>query len=172
VEQIAASGKEDDEEIDLGLAHRAAGRRRGLRSRPAICRSACRRWARAGKQPDRRTTSHPGREGLDGRHSKRDAERIGQLLGDDFVAILWDGKKYTKADYLDELRSGKYNVESITLDDTQARVLGDTAIVTYYQAEQSQSAGVDSSSGSAWTNVLAKRDGRWQVIAEHGSRFN
>lgn len=103
---------------------------------------------------------------------KRDAERIGQLLGDDFVAILWDGKKHTKADYLDELRSGKYNVESITLDDTQARILGDTAIVTYYQAEQSQSAGVDSSSGSAWTNVLAKRDGRWQVIAEHGSRFN
>ena len=100
------------------------------------------------------------------------AERIGQLLGDDFVAILWDGKKHTKADYLDELRSGKYNVESITLDDTQARVLGDTAIVTYYQAEKSQSAGVDSSSGSAWTNVLAKRDGRWQVIAEHGSRFN
>ena len=37
---------------------------------------------------------------------KRDAERIGQLLGDDFVAILWDGKKHTKADYLDELRSG------------------------------------------------------------------
>ena len=103
---------------------------------------------------------------------KRDAERIGQLLGDDFVAILWDGKKHTKAEYLDELRSGKYNVESITLDDTQARVLGDTAIVTYYQAEKSQSGGVDSSSGSAWTNVLAKRDGRWQVIAEHGSRFN
>jgi uncharacterized protein (TIGR02246 family) len=103
---------------------------------------------------------------------KRDADRIGQLLADDFVAILWDGKKRSKAAYLDEIRSGRYAVESITLDDTQARVLGDTAIVTYYQAEKSQSGGVDSSSGSAWTNVLAKRDGRWQVIAEHGSRFN
>ena len=103
---------------------------------------------------------------------KRDADRIGQLLGDDFVAILWDGKKRSKAAYLDEIRSGRYAVESITLDDTQARVLGDTAIVTYYQAEKSQSTGVDSSGGSAWTDVLAKRNGRWQVIAEHGSRFN
>src|SRR5437867_4455601 len=72
----------------------------------------------------------------------RDAERIGQLLADDFVAILWDGNKRSKAEYLEELRSGKYAVESITIDDTQARVLGDTAIVTYYQSEKSKSTGV------------------------------
>jgi len=103
---------------------------------------------------------------------KRDTERIGQLLADDFVAILWDGTKRTKAEHLEEIRSGKYTVQSITLDDTQARVLGDTAVVTYYQFEKSQTAGVNTSSGSAWTDVLARRDGRWQVIAEHGSRFN
>src|SRR5437667_3029195 len=39
---------------------------------------------------------------------KRDTERIGQVLADDFVAILWDGKKRSKAEYLEELRSGKY----------------------------------------------------------------
>lgn len=103
---------------------------------------------------------------------KRDTERIGQLLADDFVAILWDGRKRTKAEHLEEIRSGQYAVESITVEDTQARVLGDTAVVTYYQNEKSQSAGVNTSSGSAWTDVLARRDGRWQVIAEHGSRFN
>jgi uncharacterized protein (TIGR02246 family) len=103
---------------------------------------------------------------------KRDTERIDQVLADDFVAILWDGHKRSKAEYLEELRSGKYAVESIAIDDTEARVLGDTAIVTYYQSEKSQSTGLDSSGGSAWTDVLARRDGRWQVIAEHGSRFN
>ena len=102
---------------------------------------------------------------------KRDTQRIGQVLADDFVAILWDGKKRSKAEYLEELRSGKYAVESITLDETEARVLGETAIVTYYQSEKSKSGGVDSSGGSVWTDVLARRDGRWQVIAEHGSRF-
>ena len=103
---------------------------------------------------------------------KRDTERIGQVLADDFVAILSDGRKRAKAEYLEEIRSGKYSVESIALDDMQARVLGDTAIVTYYQLEKSQSGGVDSSGGSAWTDVLTRRGGRWQVIAEHGSRFN
>jgi ketosteroid isomerase-like protein len=102
---------------------------------------------------------------------KRDTERIGQLLADDFVAILWDGKKRSKIEYLEELRSGKYAVESIAVDETQARVLGDMAIVTYYQSEKSKSAGLDSSGGSVWTDVLARRNGRWQVIAEHGSRF-
>ena len=102
---------------------------------------------------------------------KRDTERIGPLLADDFVAILWDGRKRTKAEHLQEIRSGTYAVESITVEDTQARVLGDTAVVTYYQFEKSQTAGVNTSSGSAWTDVLARRDGRWQVIAEHGSRF-
>jgi uncharacterized protein (TIGR02246 family) len=103
---------------------------------------------------------------------KRDTERIGQVLADDFVAILSDGKKRAKPEYLDEIRSGKYTVESIALDDIQARILGETAIVTYYQYEKSKSGGVDSSGGSAWTDILARRDGRWQVIAEHGSRFD
>jgi uncharacterized protein (TIGR02246 family) len=103
---------------------------------------------------------------------KRDTERIGQVLGDDFVAILSDGKKHAKPEYLDEIRSGKYTVESIALDDMEARVLGETAIVTYYQYETSKTSGVDSSGGSAWTDILARRDGRWQVIAEHGSRFD
>jgi uncharacterized protein (TIGR02246 family) len=104
--------------------------------------------------------------------SKRDTQRIGQLLADDFVAILWDGRKRTKAEHLEEIRSGTYTVESITVEDTQARVLGDTSVVTYFQFEKSQTAGVNTNSGSAWTDVLARRDGRWQVIAEHGSRFN
>lgn len=94
------------------------------------------------------------------------------MLADDFVAILSDGRKRAKVEYLEEIRSGKYSVESIALDDIQARVLGDTAIVTYYEYERSQSGGVDSSGGSAWTDVLTRRGGRWQVIAEHGSRFN
>ena len=103
---------------------------------------------------------------------KRDTGRIGQLLADDFVAILWDGKKRTKAEHLAEISSGQYVVESIILEDTQARVLGDTAVMTYYQFEKSQSSGVNTSGGSAWTDILARRDGRWQIIAEHGSRFN
>ena len=34
---------------------------------------------------------------------KRDTERIGQVLADDFVAILSDGRKRAKSEYLEEI---------------------------------------------------------------------
>lgn len=103
---------------------------------------------------------------------KRDTARITEVLADDFVAILPDGRKVTKAQHLEEVTSGTYNPASFTLDETTTRVFGDTAIVTYYQMEESQADGRNTSGMSAWTDILAKRDGRWQVVAEHGSRFN
>ena len=42
---------------------------------------------------------------------------------------------------VEELGSGKYAIESIALDEMEARILGDTAIVTYYQSEKSKTAG-------------------------------
>ena len=69
---------------------------------PATCRSACRRCERSGRQPDRRTTSHQVVGLMDAFEARCRTHR--PTVGDDFVAILWDGKKHTKADYLDELR--------------------------------------------------------------------
>ena len=103
---------------------------------------------------------------------KRDTGRINEVLADDFVAILPDGRKVSKAEHIQEITSGTYKPLSFTLDQTSARVFGDTAIVTYYQMEESQADGRTTSGMSAWTDILAKRDGRWQVVAEHGSNFN
>jgi uncharacterized protein (TIGR02246 family) len=103
---------------------------------------------------------------------KRDTGRINEVLAEDFVAILPDGRKVSKAEHIQEVTSGSYNPASFTLDQTNARIFGDTAIVTYYQMEESKLDGRDSSGMSAWTDILAKRDGRWQVVAEHGSNFN
>jgi uncharacterized protein (TIGR02246 family) len=104
---------------------------------------------------------------------KRDTGRINEVLANDFVAILPDGRRLSKAEHLKEITSGSYTPQSFELTDTNARVFGDTAIVTYYQMEDSKVDGRDiSGMMSAWTDVLAKRDGRWQVVAEHGSNFD
>ncbi len=102
---------------------------------------------------------------------KRDTARIREALADDFAAILPDGRRRTKAEHLKEVADGSYKAHSLTLDEARARVFGDVAIVTYYQAEESQVGDVNTSGTSAWTDVLVKRDGRWQIVAEHGSRF-
>ncbi len=103
---------------------------------------------------------------------KRDTGRINEVLAEDFVAILPDGRKVSKAEHIQEVTSGSYNPASFTLDQTRARIFGDTAIVTYYQMEESKRGDRATSEMSAWTDILAKRDGRWQVVAEHGSSFN
>ena len=102
----------------------------------------------------------------------RDTTRIANVLADDFVAILPDGRKVSKAEHLKEVASGSYRPTSFSLDDTNARVFGDTVVVTYYQMEEASAGGGHTSTMTAWTDVLAKRDGQWRIVAEHGSNFN
>jgi ketosteroid isomerase-like protein len=104
---------------------------------------------------------------------RKDTARIDEVLADDFVAILPDGRKRSKAEHLEEITSGTYTPELFELSDTNARIFGDTAIVTYYQMEEGTADGRPAAGMmSAWTDVLAYRNGRWQVVAEHGSYFD
>jgi ketosteroid isomerase-like protein len=102
---------------------------------------------------------------------KRDTGRIEQLLADDFVAILPDGRKRVKSEHLKEIADGKYAVQTLTMDEANARLFGSVAVVTYYQYEESRTHGDDTTGSSVWTDVLMNRNGTWQIVAEHGSRF-
>jgi len=59
-----------------------------------------------------------------------DAAAIARLLPDTFMLVTGSGKTHTKADILDEARSGriKYSVQDDT--DQSVRVWGDTAVIT------------------------------------------
>ena len=103
---------------------------------------------------------------------KRDTKTIAALLADDFVAVLPDGRRRSKAEHLAEVSDGAYAVQSFTLEEPRARVLGDVAIVTYYQGEESRTHDEDTSGTSVWTDVLVHRNGVWLIVAEHGSRFD
>ena len=63
---------------------------------------------------------------------RNDAATMDRILADDMVLVLGSGKIYTKADQLEEARSGKIVYEQQReIDDSQkVRVWGDTAIVT------------------------------------------
>ena len=93
------------------------------------------------------------------------------LLADDYVGTTPDGRRLTKAQTLDEFRSGAFKSESMVVDRTKVRVIGDTAIVTLDQTEKSRYQGRDIIGRSKWTDVYMKRNGKWQLIANHGSGF-
>jgi len=61
---------------------------------------------------------------------------------------------------------------SLTNEDVQVRIYGDTAIVTGRIVQKAERAGQDSFGfQSRFTDTFLKRQGRWQVVARHYSRI-
>jgi ketosteroid isomerase-like protein len=100
---------------------------------------------------------------------KGDVAFTDDLLADDYVGTTPDGRRLTKAQTLDEFRSGAFKSESMVVDRTKVRVFGDTAIVTLDQMEKSRYQGRDIIGRSKWTDIYMKRNGKWQLVANHGS---
>jgi ketosteroid isomerase-like protein len=61
---------------------------------------------------------------------KNDAGTMARILADDFVLVTGLGKTYTKADLLEEARSGRVVYERQEDSNQKVRVWGDTAVVT------------------------------------------
>ncbi|HUQ99342.1 MAG TPA: nuclear transport factor 2 family protein [Gemmatimonadaceae bacterium] len=94
-------------------------------------------------------------------------------IADDFVITGADGilLSNAKAPILEHIRSGAWRVESVSVDNIDVRVFGETAVVTATQTERSQFLGTDSGGRFQYTHVWAKRRGRWQVVAAHVTRL-
>ena len=59
-----------------------------------------------------------------------DAAAMDRFLADDFILISSSGKTFTKADLLNEARTGQYVYEHQEDTDQSVRIWGDTAVVT------------------------------------------
>jgi ketosteroid isomerase-like protein len=103
--------------------------------------------------------------------SKKDPDALGRLLADDFVGTSPTAHTFTKTHAIADLKSSKYAVEKMDLDEVSVNVYGNTAVSFTSQEEKSQYAGNDTSGHYHFTDVWVKRDGRWQVVASHGSRY-
>ena len=61
---------------------------------------------------------------------KNDAATMDRILADDFVLVVGSGKVFTKADLLNEARSGRTVYEHQSDTEQTVRIWGDTAVVT------------------------------------------
>ena len=61
---------------------------------------------------------------------KNDAATMDRILADDFTLVTGSGKTYTKADLLEEARSGRIVYEHQEDSAQTVRIWGDTAVVT------------------------------------------
>jgi len=101
-----------------------------------------------------------------------DAAALERVLTDDFTLTLSNGDISTRANEIDELRSGKVRYDVFENYDMNARLYADsTAVVLGKTRVKGTSEGKPFDRVVQFTDTLAKRDGRWQVAAGHVSRL-
>jgi ketosteroid isomerase-like protein len=103
---------------------------------------------------------------------KKDAAGLDRLLAEEFAGVSPTAHYYDKSMAIDDLRAGTYQVESMELDEVSVNAYGDFAVAFASQQEKSRYAGTDISGHYHYTNAWVNRDGRWQVVASHGTRYD
>lgn len=86
-----------------------------------------------------------------------------------YYAPEWRGGNWqgfiTKARLISKVQDRRYVVKSMVLRDVRVRVLGATAIVQGVDDEVTSMSGRDTSGIWLWTDVFARRNGRWVAVA-------
>jgi ketosteroid isomerase-like protein len=103
---------------------------------------------------------------------KKDTATLDRLFAPEFNGTSPSGATFPRTDAIEQLKAGEYAVESMNLDEVSVNVYGNTAVAFTSQQEKSKVDGKDNSGHYHFTNVWVKRDGKWQVVASHGSRYH
>jgi ketosteroid isomerase-like protein len=93
-----------------------------------------------------------------------DADKLGQILADDWQGLGFDGKKETKQGSLADVKSGASKLESFEFGPMDVKVLGNVAVVQGSDTEKSSANGKDTSGKFVWMDVFVKRDGNWVAV--------
>lgn len=102
---------------------------------------------------------------------KRDMAFLEKILAEDITDTDSEGTVWTKAQDLQNVKSGDFVLTSAVADSLKVRVYGGAAVVTGRNTIQGKFKGKDISGPYQFTDTWAKRAGRWQCVATHGSKI-
>ena len=101
-----------------------------------------------------------------------DVGALERVLMPEFTLTLSSGEVNTRADEINELRSGRVHYDVFENYDMKARVYDDsTAVVLGKTHVKGTADGKPFDRVVQFTDTLIKRDGRWQLAAGHVSRL-
>src|SRR5207302_2376333 len=90
-----------------------------------------------------------------------DAAALERIYADDFIGIGPSGTVRNKAQVISDFTSGDLKFQSITTDDVQVRVYGNTAVETGRSTMSGQDKGKTVPRENRFTRVWVKQLGRW-----------
>lgn len=94
-----------------------------------------------------------------------DLAELSRIFADDYMQYDESGRAFTKQDVIDNLKTGSIRYPSIVSTGRQVRLLGEFAIVHGSEQDEVEQAAKRSPVRYVYTDVVAKRDGRWQIVA-------
>ena len=98
-----------------------------------------------------------------------DAAALARLYADDFIGVGPSGTVRTKPQVIADFTSGALKFQSITTNEVQVRVYGNTAVETGRSTMQGQDKGRPVPKETRFTRVWVKKQGHWLLVANHYS---
>src|SRR5258705_8051677 len=98
-----------------------------------------------------------------------DAKAIDRIYAADFIGVGPSGTVRTKPQVILDLASGDLKYQSITTEDVQVRVYGNTAVETGRSTMNGQDKGHAVPRDTRFTRVWVNQQGRWRLVANHYS---
>jgi len=98
---------------------------------------------------------------------KGDVQALEEILADDLIYTHTTARLDTKASFIDAVKTGKSNYKSVDRKNVEVRNLGDTAVVTGHARFHVG----DNKFAARFTDVYAKRNGSWQMVAWQSTRL-
>src|ERR1041385_7630849 len=98
-----------------------------------------------------------------------DATALDRIYADDFIGVGPSGTVRTKPQVIADFTSGNLKFQSITTDDVQVRIYGNTAVETGLSTMTGQDKGKAVPRDTRFTRVWVKQQGRWRLVANHYS---
>ena len=98
-----------------------------------------------------------------------DATALDRIYAADFIGVGPSGRVRTKPQVILDFTSGDLKFQSITTDDVQVRVYGDTAVETGLSTMIGQDKGKTVPRDTRFTRVWVKQQGHWRLVANHYS---
>ena len=102
---------------------------------------------------------------------RNDLEGIGRLVTDDWIIIDPNGEIVDRARFFEVIKSGALTHDMMESEDFRVRVYGDSAVVTGVTRTKGKFMGQEFSTRERATDIFVKRDGRWQCVLTHLTRF-
>ena len=95
-----------------------------------------------------------------------DVKRFDEILSDDFLCSMADGSLLTRKQFL-EYTAKPVTIKNLQAHDVNVRLMGDFAII---HARTSYTTADGKESGGRYTDVWARKNGKWLAVSAHVTR--